>query len=115
MTVGNKSNNDDCEGLSHFGWRYIVLLLRCVLRGDAKNSREYFLLSTLPHPVFLVKSCGVAIFQKCVNCFVNYVTKCVCVLMIDVCVKFSESHMSVFLGRLLCTSAYRCIFIYIVV
>ena len=45
----------------------------------------------------------------------NDMTKCVCVLIIDVCIKCSESHMSGFIGRILCTSAYGCIFVYIVV
>ena len=47
--------------------------------------------------------------------FVNYMTKCVSVLMIDVCIKFSENYMAGFLGRILCTSAYGCIFVCIVV
>ena len=43
------------------------------------------------------------------------VTKCVCVLMIDLFINFGKSHMLGFIGRLLCTSAYRCIFVCIVV
>ena len=35
--------------------------------------------------------------------------------MIYVCIKCSESHMVGFLGRILCTSAYGCIFVCIVV
>ena len=43
------------------------------------------------------------------------VTKYVCFLMIDVCINSSESHMDGFLGGVLCTSAYGCIFVCIVV
>ena len=67
MTVGNKSDNDACEGLSHFGWRFRVLVRRCVLSGYANNSRGYFLLLACPHPVFLVKSRGVVMFKKFVE------------------------------------------------
>ena len=35
--------------------------------------------------------------------------------MIDVCVKCSESNMVEFLGRILCTSAHRRLFLYILV
>ena len=41
----------------------------------------------------------------------NDVTKCIRILMIEVCSKCSESHMTVILGGILCTSAYRCIYI----
>ena len=41
----------------------------------------------------------------------NDVTKCVCVLIIDVCIKCIESHMAVIIGGLLCTSAYGCILV----
>ena len=43
------------------------------------------------------------------------VTKCVCMLMIDVCINVSESHMAGFLGGFLCTRTHGCIFICIVV
>ena len=43
------------------------------------------------------------------------VTKCVCVLMIGVFINFSETHMEGFIGKILCTSVYGCIFICIVV
>ena len=40
--------------------------------------------------------------------------KCVRVLIIDVCINNSERHMAGFLGGVLCTSAYMCIFVCIV-
>ena len=43
------------------------------------------------------------------------VTKYVCVLIIDVCIHFSESHIDGFLGGILFMSVHRCIFICIVV
>ena len=43
------------------------------------------------------------------------VKKCVCVLMIDVCINCSEIHMARFLGRILFPSVYGCIFVCIVV
>ena len=46
--VGHKSNNDAYKGLSCFELRCIGPVRRCVLRGDANNSREYFLLSICP-------------------------------------------------------------------
>ena len=45
----------------------------------------------------------------------NDVTKCVCVLMVDVCIKCSKSHTAGCFGGFLCTSAYGCIFVCIVV
>ena len=45
----------------------------------------------------------------------NDVKKDVCVMVIDVCIKCSESHMTGFLGGILCTGAYECIFVCIVV
>ena len=81
-----------------------------MLRGDAKNSRGHLLLLARPHPVFLAKSRGVFMFSTIYGVFVNDVTKCVCVFMIDVCIKFSEIHMARFQGGLLCTILYGCIF-----
>ena len=115
MTVGKKSNNDSFERLSRFGWQCRVLVQRYMLRGDAKNSRGYFLLSARPHPVFFVKSRGIAMFSEMCGAFVNDVKKYVCVLMIYVCIKCSESHMAGFLVVILCKSAYRCILVCIVV
>ena len=86
-----------------------------MLSGDANNSRGYFLLSAHPHPLFLVNSCGVVMFSEMYGVFVNHVKFFVCLLMIDVCIKFSEIHMAGFLGGILCTSAYGCIFVFIVV
>ena len=43
------------------------------------------------------------------------VTKYVCVMMIDVCINSSESHMAGFIGGFLCTSTYGCILVCIVV
>ena len=43
------------------------------------------------------------------------VTKCVCLLMIDVCINSSEIHIAGFLGGFLCMSESGCIFICIVV
>ena len=43
------------------------------------------------------------------------VTKCVCVLMINVCKNSNESHTEGFLGGILCMSVYGCIFVCIVV
>ena len=40
MTVGNKSNNDAYEVLSHFVWRYSVLVCQCVLSGNVNNLRD---------------------------------------------------------------------------
>ena len=54
-------------------------------------------------------------FSEIYGVFVNDVTKCVEVLMIYVCIKCSESHMVSFLGGILCTSAYGCILVCIVV
>ena len=113
MTVGNWSNKDDSEGLSRFGWKCSVLVQRCILSGDAKNSRNYFLLSARLHTVFLVKLRGVVMFSEMSGVFVNDAKNCVCVLLIYVCGKYSESHMAGFLGEILCTSSYGCIFVFI--
>ena len=43
------------------------------------------------------------------------VIKFVCVLIIDVCVNCCEIHVEVFLGGVLCTGTYGCIFVCIVV
>ena len=86
-----------------------------MLSGNANNPRGNFLLSARPHPVFLVKSRGVVTFSDIYGAFVNDVTKCVCVLMIDACMNCSEIHMAGFICGLLCTGAYGCIFIYILV
>ena len=43
------------------------------------------------------------------------VKKCVCVMIIDVCINISESHMAGFPCGILCMSVYECIFICIVV
>ena len=85
-----------------------------MLSDDAKNQREHFLLSARPHPMFLVKSRGIVTFSEIYGFFVNDTEKCVCVLMIYVCRKCSESNMTGFLGGILCTSAYGCIFVCIV-
>ena len=45
----------------------------------------------------------------------NDVTKCVCMLMIDVCIHFREIHTAGFLSGLLFTSVHRCISVCIVV
>ena len=45
----------------------------------------------------------------------NDVTKCVFVLMIEVCINCIKSNMAGFIGGILCTSAYGCIFVCIVV
>ena len=97
MSVVNKSNNNACETLSIFLWHCRVLVRRCVLRGDAKNSRS------------------VVMFSKMWVVFMKYVTKYVCFLMIDVCINSSEIHLVRFLGGILCMSAYGCIFVCIVV
>ena len=65
--------------------------------------------------MFLVKSCGVVMFSEMCGVFVNDVTKFICIMIIDVCIKFSESRMVGFIGRMLCASAYGCIFVCIVV
>ena len=70
-----------------------------MLSGNAKNSRGCFLFLTRPHPVFLVKARGVVMLSENFGVFVNDATKWVCVLMIYVCIKFIESHMAGFLGR----------------
>ena len=101
MNVGNKPNKYAYEVLSCFLWHRILLVQRCVLSGVAKNSQGYFLLSARPHPVFLVKSRGVVTFSDIYGAFVNDVTKCVCVLMIEVCIKCSEGHMVGFIGGIL--------------
>ena len=112
-TVGNTSNKDSCVGLSCFICNCSALVRRCVLSDDAKNQREHFLLSARPHPMFLVKSRGIVTFSEIYGVFVNDAKKCVCVLMKNVCTKCSEIHMTVFLGGMLCTSAYGCILVYI--
>ena len=71
MNVGNKPNNDASVGLSFFIWRCIVLVWRCVISGEANNSRGYLLLSARPHPVFLVKSRGIVMFSDIYGVFVN--------------------------------------------
>ena len=55
-----------------------------MLRGDARNSRGYFLLLESPHPVFLVKSRGIVMFSEMCGVFVNDVTKTISVLMINI-------------------------------
>ena len=86
-----------------------------MLCGNEKNSRGNLLLSTRPHPVFLANSHGIVMFSKIYGIFVNDVKKCVCVLIIDLCIKCSKNNMASFLGGILCTSAYGCIFLCIVV
>ena len=86
-----------------------------MLRGNANNSRGYFLFLAHPHPVFLAKSHGIFMFSEICGVFVNDMTKCVCLLIIDVCINCRESHMAVFFDRILFTSAYGCIFVCIVV
>ena len=81
-----------------------------MLSVDGKNSRGYLLWSARTHPMFLAKLRGVVMFSEICGVFVNDVTKCVCVFMIDVCIKFSEIHMARFQGGLLCTILYGCIF-----
>ena len=71
MTVGNKSNNDACEGLSCFRCQCRVLVRGFVLRGDANNSRGSNLLLERPHPVFLVNSRGIVMFSEICGVFVN--------------------------------------------
>ena len=115
MAVGNKSNNGACEGLSRFEGRCGVLVLRCMLRGDTNNSREYFLFLACPYPVFLVKSHGIVTFSEIWRVFMKDVKKCVCLLMVDVCINSSEIHMTGFLGGFFCTSAHRYISLSIVV
>ena len=115
MNVGNRSHKDASIGLSIFGWVCSVLVWRRVLSGHGKNSRGYFLWSTRLHSVFLAKLHGVVMFSEMYRVFVNDVKKCVCVLMLYLCRKYSESHMAVFLGGILCTSAKGCIFVFIVV
>ena len=86
-----------------------------MLSGYGNNPQGYFLWPERPHPVFLGKLRGVVMFLDIYGIVVNYGTKCVCVLMIEICIKCSESNIADFLGRILCTSAYACIFICIVV
>ena len=57
-----------------------------MLSVDGKNSRGHLLWSARTHPVFLAKLRGVVMFSEIYGVFVNDVTKCVCVLMIDVCI-----------------------------
>ena len=114
MSIGNKSNNDACEGLSCFEWICRVLLRRCMLRGDANNSRGCFLVSACPHHVFLVKSRGIVMFSEIRGVFMKDVTF-FCVLTINVCINCSESHMAGFIGGVLCTDTYGCTFVCIVV
>ena len=64
MSIGNKSNNYACEGLSSFLRKCRLLVRLCVLRGNENNSRGYLLLSTLPHNIFVIKSCGVVTFSE---------------------------------------------------
>ena len=64
MPVGNKTNNDACEGLSRFEWRFRVLVQKFVVRGDAKNVQGYLLLLTRPRPLFLLKSRGIVMFSE---------------------------------------------------
>ena len=63
MTVGNKYNNDACEGLSFFVWRCRVIVWRGVLRGDAKNSRgcmsPYYVFIKVTWRCNFPKICGV--------------------------------------------------------
>ena len=76
-----------------------------MLSGDGKNSRGHLLWSARTHPMFLAKLRGVVMFLEIYGVFVNDVTKCVCGLMIYVCIKCSKSHMVGFIGGILCTSA----------
>ena len=71
-----------------------------MLRGDANNSHGFLLFLELPYPVFVVNSRGVVMFSEMCGVFVNDVTKCVCMLLIVVCIKCSEIHMTGFLGRI---------------
>ena len=79
-----------------------------MLSGDANHSRGRFLFLARPHPMFLVKLHGVIMFSEIYGVFVNDMTK-ICLLMIDVCIKCSESHMAGFIGNffvLVCTGVY---------
>ena len=64
MSVGNKSNNGACDGLSFFEWRCIVRVRQCVLRDYAKNSLGFFLFLARPHPIFVLKSRGIVMFSE---------------------------------------------------
>ena len=68
-----------------------------------------------PYPMFVVNSRGVVMFSEKFGVFVNDVTKFVCIIMIDLCIKCSESQMACFLVRILCASVYGCIFLCVVV
>ena len=103
MHVGNISNKYAYVGLSCFRWRCSVLLQQWVLSVDVKNSWGHLLWSACLHPVFLAKLRG----KLC--------RKCVCLLMISVCINCSDIHIAGFLGMILYTSVYRCIFIFLVV
>ena len=115
MAVGNKWNNYACEGLSCYGGFCRVILRWCVLRVYANNSQGYFLLLVRPYPIFLVNVCGVVMFSEMWGFFMNNVTKCVCMLMIDICINCSGGHTAGSIGRIVCTSDYGCVFVCIVV
>ena len=110
MVVGKKSNNDACEGLSHFEGRCRVIVRQCVLRGNAKNYRGYLLLSACPHPVFFSKVTWCCHVFRNVRSFYKGCDKMCFVLMIDIYINSSENHMLGFLDGILFTSFYGCIF-----
>ena len=81
-----------------------------MLRGDAKSLQGYGLLSACNHLVSSVESLvQIVMFQKCVF-FVKDVTKCVCVMMIDICKHSGEIHIAGFLDDCLCTRVYLCMY-----
>ena len=94
---------------------YSTFTEMCVKGQCKKVSTELPVVGTSTSCVFSKVTWRCHVFLEMCGVFVNDVTKFVCVMMIDVCIKCSENHMTGFLVSILCTSAYCCIFVYIVV
>ena len=84
------------------------------VKGRYKEFTSLFLVVGTSPSFILVKSHGVVMFSEMRGFFMKYVTNVFCVLMIDICTNYSESHMVGFIVGILCKSAYGCIFVCIV-
>ena len=94
---------------------YSTCTTMCVKDQCKGFTRAILAVGMSPSCVFSKVTWRCHVFRNVYIVFANDVTKCVCVLMIDICIKCSENNMSGFLGGILCTSSYACIFVCIVV
>ena len=117
MSEGSRSNNDAYKGLSSFVGCCRISVRRCMLRGDNNISQGSVAGSPVfPHPISLVElRSQIIMISEMWGILMNFVKKCLCMLIIYICKNSSERHMVGFLGEFLCTSSCGCIYICITV